>query len=99
MADDTAPVIAHIGPGSIDMAGVGIPLSQIPLPVIYFDNAPALSHLNGVIGINTGRNRNRPHPKRHYQRCFGSCSPEVQCPCRYGVARSLGWRVASCSAR
>jgi hypothetical protein len=51
MADETAPVVAHIGPGSIDMAGVMIPLSQIPLPFIYFDGAPALSHLNGVIGI------------------------------------------------
>jgi hypothetical protein len=28
-----------------------IALQPTPLPVIYFDGAPALSHLNGVIGI------------------------------------------------
>jgi hypothetical protein len=51
MAEDTAPVVAHIGPGSMDWGGVKLPLSQIPLPVLYFDSAPSLSHMNGVIGV------------------------------------------------
>ena len=51
MADDTAPVVAHIGAGSIDWGGTPVPLSQLPLPVIYFDGSPSLSHLNGIIGI------------------------------------------------
>lgn len=49
---DAAPVVAHIGQGAIDIGGgASIPLSSAPLPIIYFDGAPSLSHLNGVIGI------------------------------------------------
>lgn len=51
MTDDTKPVIAHIGTGSIELSGVRVPLSDTPLPVIYFENAPSLSHLNGIIGV------------------------------------------------
>jgi hypothetical protein len=28
-----------------------IALQGTPLPVLYFDSAPALSHLNGIIGV------------------------------------------------
>jgi hypothetical protein len=31
-------------------AGV-VALQSTPLPVLYFDSAPSISHLNGVIGI------------------------------------------------
>jgi hypothetical protein len=52
MADESAPVVAHIGPGSIDVGGgLKVPLSSIPMNVVYFDNAPSLSHLNGIIGV------------------------------------------------
>ena len=51
MADETAPVVAHVGAGYIDIGGTHIPLAATPLPVIYFDGAPTLSHLNGVIGV------------------------------------------------
>jgi hypothetical protein len=52
MADDTAPVVAHIGQGAIDIGGgASIPLSSVPMPIVYFDAAPSLSHLNGVIGV------------------------------------------------
>ena len=52
MADNTALEIAHIGIGSIDAGGGKIiPLSQIPMPVIYFDAAPSLSHQNGIVGV------------------------------------------------
>ena len=51
MADNTAPVIAHVGPGSVDLGGVVTPISERPMPVIYFDGAPSLSHLNGIIGV------------------------------------------------
>ena len=40
------PVIGSIKWGTTDVA-----LSPAPLPVVYFDGAPGLSHLNGVIGI------------------------------------------------
>ena len=51
MADDTAPVIAHIGTGSIVLNGVSTPLSATPMPILYFDNALSLSYLNGVVGV------------------------------------------------
>jgi hypothetical protein len=41
MADQSAPVVAHIGPGSVDMHGVRVPISNVPLPIIYFDSAPS----------------------------------------------------------
>jgi hypothetical protein len=28
-----------------------IPLQPTPMPIVYFDGVPALSHLNGIIGI------------------------------------------------
>jgi hypothetical protein len=28
-----------------------IPLQSSPMPVVYFDGVPALSHLNGIIGV------------------------------------------------
>jgi hypothetical protein len=52
MADDTAPVLAHIGEGHLDIGGgKPVPLSNMPLPVVYFDGVPSLSHLNGIIGV------------------------------------------------
>lgn len=36
--------------------------SPLPLPVVYFDNAPSLSHLNGVIGITLSVSGNVPSP-------------------------------------
>src|ERR1700754_3732927 len=51
MAEDTAPVVAHVGAGSMVLNGVTTPLSAEPLPILYFDNALSLSHLNGVIGV------------------------------------------------
>jgi hypothetical protein len=51
MAEDTAPVVAHIGAGAMVLNGVNTPLSATPLPILYFDNALSLSHLNGVIGV------------------------------------------------
>lgn len=49
MVDNTAPLAA--GAGSIEFGGNVVSLSPIPLPVIYFDSAPSLSHMNGVIGV------------------------------------------------
>jgi hypothetical protein len=52
MADDTAPVAAHVGEGFIELPdGTKIPISAAPMPVIYFDGSPSLSHLNGIIGV------------------------------------------------
>ena len=52
MAESDAPVIAHVGPGSLDAGGgVKVPISATPLPIIYFDSAPSLSHMNGVTGV------------------------------------------------
>jgi hypothetical protein len=52
MANENAPVVAHIGAGATEMGGGAmVPLSAIPMPVLYFENAPSLSHLNGIIGV------------------------------------------------
>ena len=60
MADQPAPVVAHIGPGSVDMHGVRVPISNVPLPIIYFDSAPSLSHMNGIIGVTLMASANVP---------------------------------------
>jgi hypothetical protein len=51
MTEIPAPVVAHIGEGRIKWGDATIPLSTLPMPVIYFDASPSLSHLNGIIGI------------------------------------------------
>jgi len=35
----------------INVGGADVYLSQIPLPVVYFDRAPSVDHTHGVIGI------------------------------------------------
>jgi hypothetical protein len=70
MADDAAPVVAHIGTGSLDVGGgVALPLSQIPMPVIYFDNAPSLSAVNGIIGVTLVVTGNVPAPDGKVAMC------------------------------
>ena len=52
MADNNDPVVAHIGPGSIELGGgARVPISALPMNVVYFEHAPSLSHLNGIIGV------------------------------------------------
>jgi hypothetical protein len=52
MAENPAPVVAHLGEGLLDVGGGNyLAISSTPMPVIYFDHAPTLSHLNGVIGV------------------------------------------------
>jgi hypothetical protein len=61
MSDNASPVIAHIGPGLIEVGpGIIIPLSQIPLPIIYFEHVPSLSHMNGIIGVTLAVGANVP---------------------------------------
>jgi len=52
MTDNPTPVVAHLGEGLLDVGGGNlIPISSAPMPVTYFDSAPSLSHMNGIIGI------------------------------------------------
>jgi hypothetical protein len=37
--------------GAILWSGQKLPLSPLPLPILYFDDAQSLSHLNGIIGV------------------------------------------------
>lgn len=46
--------------GSIRIGDQNIALSPIPIPVLYFDSAPSLSHLNGVIGVTLVASGNVP---------------------------------------
>jgi hypothetical protein len=71
MADDSAPVVANIGLGSLLWGGVAVPLSQIPLPVIYFDASPSSSHLNGIIGITLTVSGNVPTSDGKIVPCAG----------------------------
>jgi hypothetical protein len=48
--------------GSMKIGDEEVAFSPIPLPIIYFDNAPSLSHLNGVIGITLVVTGNVPGP-------------------------------------
>lgn len=62
MADNPAPVLAHIGEGLLDIGSAKlVPISSVPMPIIYFDSAPTLSHLNGIIGVTLVVTGNIPH--------------------------------------
>jgi hypothetical protein len=37
--------------GILKIGDVEAALSPIPLPVVYFDGSPSVSHLNGIIGV------------------------------------------------
>jgi hypothetical protein len=47
MADE----IARPKIGTILFNSEPVVLSAVPLPVIYFDNAPSISHMGGIIGV------------------------------------------------
>ena len=51
MPDNPAPVAAHIQRGAIEWNRAFVPVSQISLPILYFDDAQSVSHLHGFIGI------------------------------------------------
>ena len=48
--------------GSMNIGNNEITLSPIPIPVVYFDSAPSLSYLNGVIGVTLVASGNVPGP-------------------------------------
>lgn len=48
--------------GSVRIGDKDVALSPTPIPVIYFDSAPSLSHLNGIIGITLVVSGNVPAP-------------------------------------
>lgn len=58
MTDDPANVQAKFGSTMFNGKPVG--LSPIPLPIVYFDNAPSLSHMNGIIGVTLSVTGNVP---------------------------------------
>lgn len=37
--------------GALKIGDVDVTFSRTPLPVVYFDRVPSLSHLNGIIGV------------------------------------------------
>lgn len=55
MADDPSPQSGYIQAGPDIIA-----LQSTPLPVLYFDSAPGLSHLNGIIGVTLTVSANVP---------------------------------------
>jgi hypothetical protein len=46
MSDAAAPKF-----GMMQWGGGIVPLQSTPLPIVYFDNSPCISHLNGIIGV------------------------------------------------
>ena len=38
-------------PGRMNVGGVDVALSSVPMPVVYFDRAPSIDHTHGVIGV------------------------------------------------
>jgi len=48
--------------GSVKFANKDVALAPSPLPIIYFDGAPSLSFLNGIIGITLLASGNVPGP-------------------------------------
>jgi hypothetical protein len=51
MPANSEPLAVHQGRGSVDMDGVKVPISETPLPILYFDTAPTLSYMNGIVGV------------------------------------------------
>jgi hypothetical protein len=46
MSDEPSPQF-----GILKFADSDIQMSPIPMNIVYFDSAPSLSHMNGIIGI------------------------------------------------
>jgi hypothetical protein len=67
MADDTAPVPQF---GTMKLGATIVALSPIPMNIIYFEEAPSLSHMNGIIGITLAVTGNVPDaPNEGIKRC------------------------------
>jgi hypothetical protein len=82
------PVIAHVGDGFIDLPdGTKIPIAAAPMPIVYFDGAPTVSHLNGVIGVTLTVTSNVPMGGGGQIKVVASIAAHLKC--NIPAARSL----------
>ena len=72
--------------GAVVLGNTVVPLGSSPLPVVYFDEAPTFSHMNGVIGITLTAAGNVPDAKGGLVNCV---SVAAFLKCNIPAARAL----------
>ena len=73
-------------PGVIEFGGELVELSDSPMPVVYFDSAVSLSHMNGIIGVTLAVTGNVPDGADTVRVC---ASVVAHLKCNIPAARSL----------
>jgi hypothetical protein len=91
MADDPAPVPQF---GTMKLGDAIVALSPIPMNVIYFEEAPSLSHMNGIIGITLAVTGNVPDAASEGIKRCASIVAHLKC----NVPAALALRAALDSA-
>lgn len=55
--------------GAVVVGDTVVPFGSSPLPIVYFDEAPSFSHMNGVIGVTLTAAGNVPDAKGGVVNC------------------------------
>lgn len=71
---------------AIEFGGEIVELSESPMPVVYFDGATSLSHMNGIIGVTLTVTGNLPSPPNSINIC---AAVVAHLKCNIPAARSL----------
>lgn len=79
-------IVEGLQGGVLRMGTTDVQMSPWPLPVIYFEEAPSLSHLNGIIGITLAVGANVPGPN---QTVLGVASVVAYLKCNIPAALAL----------
>jgi hypothetical protein len=96
MTDNPAPVVAHIGDGVLKWGDAIIPLSMLPMPVVYFDASPSVSYLNGVVGVTLTVTGNVPIGDEKIAMC---AAVVAHLKCNIPAARALRDALDICTGR
>jgi hypothetical protein len=91
MSEDAKPV-RHAG--NMKMGNEVIALSETPVNIIYFEEAPSLSHVNGVIGVTLAVTHNIPDQTSNTVRLCISIAAVLKC----NVQAAMALRAALDSA-
>lgn len=55
------PTVVKPGPGSVRLGAGAVELSTQALPIVYFEDAVSLSHMNGIVSVTLTVGANLPN--------------------------------------
>jgi hypothetical protein len=88
----TDPAVPNFG--TVKLGDEVVALSPIPMNIVYFDEAPSLSHMNGIIGVTLTVSGNVPDGATGGIKRCASVVAHLRC----NIQAAMGLRAALDSA-